>query len=62
MQNEIPLPYYFSTTRNHEKSTHVIFTNAKCRRITTDDYEFIPHGWIIYTIKQAIDGVHWHRS
>ena len=39
-----------------------IFHKCKCRRITTDDYESIPHGWIINTIKQTIDGIHRHRS
>ena len=43
MQNEIAsiLP---SATRNNKKSTFKFFTNAKCRRITTDDNESIPHG------------------
>ena len=60
MQNEIPLPYYL---QQHKitKSQLTIFSKVKCRRITTDDYESIPHDWIIKTNKQAIDGIHWHR-
>ena len=53
-------PIIYNNTKS-KKSTHKFFTNAKRRRITTDDYESIPHGWIINTIKQAIDGIHWHR-
>ena len=50
MQNEIPLPYYL---QQHEitKNQLSFFTNAKCRRVTTDDYESIPHGWIVNDIK-----------
>ena len=62
MQNEIPLPYYLQEPEVTKKSTHKFFTNAKCCRTTTDDYKSIPYGWIINTFKQAIDGIHWHRS
>ena len=52
VQNEIPLPYYL---QQHEikkkKAAFKFFTNAKCRRITTDDNESIPYGWIINNIK-----------
>ena len=52
MQNEIPLPYYLQQheiTKN--QLSNKFFANAKCRRITTDDNESIPHGWIIKNIK-----------
>ena len=39
MQNEIPLPYYLQQHEITKKSTFKFFTNAKCRRITTDDNE-----------------------
>ena len=51
MQNEIPLPYY---SQQHEKNRNTInkfFSNATRRRIPTNDYESIPHGWIINNIK-----------
>ena len=51
MQNEIPLPYYLQQHEIKKKSTFKLFTNAKCRRITTDDYESIPHGWIVNNIE-----------
>ena len=51
MQNEIPLPFYLQQHEITKKSTDKFFTNAKCRRITTNDYESIPHGWIIKNIK-----------
>ena len=51
MQNEISLPYYLQQHEITKKSTFKFFTNAKCRRITTDDYESIPHGWIINNIE-----------
>ena len=35
-----------------------IFTNAKCRRLTSNDYESIPNGWIVNNIKQAINGIY----
>ena len=38
-------------TRNNKKSTFKFFTIAKCRRITTDDNESIPHRWIINNIQ-----------
>ena len=46
MQNEISLPYYL---QQHEikKSTYKFLTKAKCRRITTNDDESIPHGMIV---------------
>ena len=37
----------FSTTRNNKKPTYKFFTIATCRRITTNDYESLPNGWII---------------
>ena len=51
MQNEIPLPYYLKQHEITKNQLTNFFTNAKCRRITTDDYESIPHGWIINNIK-----------
>ena len=53
MQNEIPLTVSIlpSATRNNKKSTFKFFANAKCRRITTDDNESIPHGWIVKNIQ-----------
>ena len=48
MQNEIPLPYYL---QQQEITKNQLFANTKCRRITTDDNESIPHGWIINNIK-----------
>ena len=61
-QNEFPLPYYLQQHEITKKSTYKFFTNAKCRRITTDDYEPISNGWIINIIKQTIDGFHRYRS
>ena len=40
-----------------QKYTFKFFTNAKCRRITTDDYESIPHGWIINNTEETINAV-----
>ena len=60
MQNEIPLPYYLQQ-HNSQKVNLQTFTNAKCRRITPNDYESIPNGWIINNIKQTIDGIHRYR-
>ena len=61
MQYEIPLPYYLQQHEITIKSAENFFTNAKCRRITTDNYESIPHGWIINNINETIDGIHRHR-
>ena len=44
MQNETPLPYYLQQHEITKKSTYNVFTNAKCRRITTNDNESIPNG------------------
>ena len=51
MQNEKPLPYYLQQHEITKNQLSKIFTNAKCRRITTNDNESIPFGWIINNIK-----------
>ena len=51
MHNEVPLPYYLQQHQIPKKSNYKFFTNATCRRITTNDYESIPNGWIINNIK-----------
>ena len=61
MQNEIPLPYYLQQHEITKKSIFKFFTNVKCRRITTDDYESIPYGWIINNNEQTIIGIHRKR-
>ena len=53
MHNEIPLPCYL---QQHEitKSQQKLFSNATCRRITTNDYESILNGSIINNIKKPL--------
>ena len=51
IQNEIPLPYYLQQHEITQKSPDKFFTNSECRRITTNDNESIPNGWIINNIK-----------
>ena len=51
MQNELPLPYYLQQHEITKRSTCKLFTNAKYRRITPNDYESIPNGWITNNIK-----------
>ena len=50
MQNEIPLPYYLQQHEITKKSTYKFLTKTKCRRITTNDDESIPHGRIVNNI------------
>ena len=46
MENEIPLPYFL---QKHEiTKTYKYFSNTKCRRVTSNDYESLPHGWIFH--------------
>ena len=40
-----------TTTWNNKKSTYKLSSDAKCRRITANDYEPILHGWIINIIE-----------
>ena len=40
-----------STTRNIKDSNYKVFSNTKCRRITTNDYESIRYGWILNVFK-----------
>ena len=51
MQNEIPLPYYLQQHEITKNQLSKFFANAKCRRITTNDNESIPQGWIVNNIK-----------
>ena len=51
MQNEIPLPYYLQQHEITKNQLSNFSKNSKCRRIITDDYESIPHGWIINNIE-----------
>ena len=46
LPNEILLPYYLQHKLKKTQLTN--FLKYKCRRITTDDYESIPYGWIFY--------------
>ena len=47
MQSEIPLPYNLQQHEITKNQLSNFFANGKCRRITTDDNESLPHGWII---------------
>ena len=51
MQNEIPLPYYLQQHEITKNQLSNFSQKTKCRRITTDDYESIPHGCIINNIE-----------
>ena len=43
-RNEIPLPYYLQQHEITKSQLTIFFTNSKCRRITSNDYESIPNG------------------
>ena len=32
----------------YKNTTYKLFSNAKCRRVTSNDYETIPYGWIFF--------------
>ena len=51
MQYEIPLPYYLQQHEITKKSNNKFFTDAKRRRVITNDDEPISHGRIINNIK-----------
>ena len=51
MHNEFPLPYFLQQHEITKKTTYELFSNPKSGRIATNDYESIPYGWIIDTIK-----------
>ena len=44
MHNEIPLPFYL---QQHQITNSQLTNFLQCRRITANDYESIPNGWII---------------
>ena len=49
MQTEIPLPYYlqqYKVTKTHFTN----FTKIPNNRITSNDKESVPYGWIIFYI------------
>ena len=61
MQNGIPLPYYL---QQHEITKNQVTNFSQIPNTTEieqNEFETIPYGWIIYIVKQTINGIHRNR-